>query len=265
MRLSGLPPVTHAIGRRGGASLLHVARSAVAIGYPLNTAVTIHMGQFGSAWDTVFHDFADLREWFRRWSSNKPRRHPCNGPATYAYVHENENDLPHTHWMVHVHPLNRPRFLRKLTLWLLKRFGLDVLPAGVLDVRDVYNAEGFKKYLAKNLDPHLAKLWRIDWEEGGPIAYRRADVSRNLGPSVWKPLKAAYKASRGWASGRATAAPTPTPAPRGHAAPVVAGPHVPAHVHAPGVPANPVAAMASTFHLPQVPPGGRCSPSPLGG
>ncbi len=190
-----LPPVTLHIGRKAGASALHAPRTAAALGRPLNTLVTINMGQLGSTPETIFHNFADLRaRWFCRWSRNTPKSHPQNGPPTYLYVHENESGLPHTHWLVHIHPLNRPRFLAKLLLWLKSYFGLKTIPPGVVDVRDAYNPEGAKLYMVKNLERRYAAFCRIEATEGGPIARRRADTSRNLGPSVWKPNYWAYKA-----------------------------------------------------------------------
>lgn len=50
------------IGRKAGASILHSVRSAAALGRPLNTFVTINFWQLGSTADTIFRDFADLRE-----------------------------------------------------------------------------------------------------------------------------------------------------------------------------------------------------------
>jgi len=79
------------MGRKAGASILHSVRSAETLGRPLNTFVTINFWQLGSTAETIFRDFADLREaWFQRWSSYRPRKNaaPRNGVPTYAYVHE---------------------------------------------------------------------------------------------------------------------------------------------------------------------------------
>ena len=184
------------IGRKAGASILHSARSAAALGRPLNTFVTINFWQLGSTADTIFRDFADLREkWFQRWSSYQPRSKPFtrNGPPTYAYVHEATRDLPHTHWMVHVHPANTERFIARLEQALLKRFGISRLPEGALHVAPIENAEGLKKYMAKTLDPRFGRLWGIRTENGGRVAVRRADTSRNIGPSFWRQQKATYR------------------------------------------------------------------------
>jgi len=243
------------MGRKSGASLLHAVRSADALGRPLNILVTIHMGQLGSSVDTVFHDFAELREWFRRWSGNTPKRHPRNGTPPYAYVHENENGLPHTHWMVHVHPLNWARFEAELTRWLMKFFNIKKLPAGAVQVKEAYNPEGLKLYMAKNLDPYFAELWNIEWEEGGPIAFRRADVSRNLGPKFWKRQKAAYKAAR--AAERSPSVPATVAA-------LVALPKPPMPSHVGSVPtlrvpAELAGAAVAALQLPHEQSPGRCS------
>lgn len=196
------PRRSHHIGRKAGATLLHAPRTANAIGRPLNTFVTIDFWKLGSDAESLFHDFAALRsEWFQRWSSYRDR----NGPPTYTYVHEAPNENPHTHWLVHVKPENRQEFELKLARWLARRSGLDALPHGVLHVQDA-RAEGAKLYMAKGLDPRYATLWRIVAEDGGVIAHRRADTSRNLGPTVWQPLKAAYKAERRRSSRRSALA-----------------------------------------------------------
>ncbi len=189
--------VTHWIGRKAGRTLMHSARTAAALGRPLNTCVTINFWQLGSTWETVFEDFRRLRaDWFVPWSDYSPKGHPQNGTPTWVYAHENESDLVHTHWMVHIHPANRARFAKKLEQRLCKYFGRKVLPEGTLLIENIYNAEGLKKYLAKNLRPVFAEKWNIESEEGGPIARRRADASRNLGPSIWHPRYLAYKQQR---------------------------------------------------------------------
>lgn len=184
------------IGRKAGASILHSVRSAAALGRPLNTFVTINFWQLGSTADTIFRDFADLREkWFQRWSAYQPRSKlfTRNGPPTYAYVHEAARDLPHTHWMVHVHPTNLERFVVRLEQALLRRFGISHMPEGALHVVRIENAEGLKKYMVKTLDPRFGSLWGIRTENGGRVAVRRADTSRNIGPSFWRKQKARYK------------------------------------------------------------------------
>lgn len=187
------------IGRKAGASILHSARSAAALGRPFNIHVTINFWQLGSTADTIFRDFADLREeWFQRWSAYAPRgsRLPKNGPPTYAYVHEATHGLPHTHWMAHIHPDNVERFAAKLEQRLLRMFGLARMPEGALHIGAISNAEGLKLYFVKTLDPRFGRLWNISTENGGRIAHRRADTSRNIGPAFWQRQKAAYRASQ---------------------------------------------------------------------
>ena len=187
------------IGRKAGASILHAPRTAAQLGRPLNVHVTINFWQLESTADTIFRDFADLREeWFQRWSGYVPKGATTarNGTPTYAYVHEATHDLPHTHWLLHIAPTRRDDFEAKLSLWLLRHYRLAALPEGALHIEDALTPEGLKKYMVKTLDPHIARLWNIRPEDGGRIAHRRADTSRNIGPSVWRPLKAIYKARK---------------------------------------------------------------------
>lgn len=190
-----LPGSTYWIGRKAVASILHSARSAEAHGRPLNTFATVNLWQLGSTEDTAFADFAKLRGCFARWSARTSSEGlPENGTPTYSYSLENDHDQVHAHWAVHIHPENRDRFEKWLGRCLRRMFGLKKIPEGCVHIEEVYNAEGLKKYLVKNMDPHLGKLWRIRTREGGRIARRRADTSRNIGPAFWRPRKAAYKA-----------------------------------------------------------------------
>ncbi|MDD7973942.1 hypothetical protein [Roseinatronobacter alkalisoli] len=185
------------MGRKAGSSILHSVRSAEALGRPLNTFVTINFWQLGSTAETIFRDFADLREaWFQRWSSCRPRKSatPRNGVPTYAYVHEATHDLPHTHWMVHIQPENVALFTARLEQVLRKTFNLSALPDGAIFVTTIENAEGLKLYMVKTIDLRFGRLWGIRTENGGRIAFRRADTSRNIGPSFWQPQKARYRA-----------------------------------------------------------------------
>ncbi|SFD81370.1 hypothetical protein SAMN04488049_1359 [Tritonibacter multivorans] len=188
------------IGRKAGTTILHGPRTAEAHGRPLNTFVTIRFWQLGSTSETIEEDFRFLKaRWFQPWSSRgtiqNGRPHlPANGTPTYSHVHENPTGKPHTHWSVHIKPENADRFEVALKRRLRRQFGLDALPFQAVDVRPVTNAEGVKLYMAKTLDPHFAALWRIRSEDGGHIRGRRADSSRNLGPSTWQPLKAEYRA-----------------------------------------------------------------------
>lgn len=188
---------TTGIGRKAGSSLLHSVRTADAIGRSLNTYVTINFWELGSTSETIFWDFAKLRsEWFLRWSRYAPRKAGSkNGIPTWTYVHEAPEGRAHTHWMVHISPDNRERFETALMRQLIKQFGQN-LPQGAVHVQDVHNGEGLKLYLAKGLQDIWAELWGIEHEDMGTITHRRADTSRNLGPSVRAPLIADYKRSR---------------------------------------------------------------------
>lgn len=188
---------TRHISPKAGATLLHSVRTAEANGAPLNTFVTINFWQLGGVASTIFHDFADLRGlWFQRWSTYRPRGNGVqrNGPPTYAYVHEAPNGQAHTHWLVHVKPENRAQFEAALRRWLEKRFRPSEWPADALHIQDAENPEGVKLYMAKGLEKRFAMLWNIKPTDCGVVWHRRADTSRNIGPAVWRPLKAAYKA-----------------------------------------------------------------------
>jgi hypothetical protein len=121
-----------------------------------------------------------------------PRPATASQPI-YAYVHEATHDLPHTHWMVHIQPRNAALFATRLEQVLKKTFSLPSIPEGALHIAAIENAEGLKLYMVKTLDPRFGRLWGIRTENGGRIAVRRADTSRNIGPSFWQPQKARYK------------------------------------------------------------------------
>lgn len=189
------------IGRKAGTTILHGPRTARTHGRPFNTLVTIRFWQLGSTAETIEKDFRFLKaRWFQPWSNRgtihngKPNL-PANGTPTYSHVHENSSGKPHTHWTLHVRPENSARFAVALDRRLRQQFGFSTLPIGALDIRSITNDEGAKLYMVKTLDPHFARLWGIRSEDGGHIQGRRADSSRNLGPSTWQPLKAAYRAA----------------------------------------------------------------------
>jgi len=177
---------------------MHSIRTAKALGRDLNICVTINFWELGSDQNSIFWDFSKLRtEWFLRWSRYSPKRGGVkNGSPTWTYVHEAPNGLAHTHWVVHVHQENIWRFKVALLNQLKKQFGIDEIPPGAVHFESVYNGEGLKLYLAKGIQPMYGDLWGIRHEDMGVIAHRRADSSRNIGPSVRAPMIAQYKRER---------------------------------------------------------------------
>ncbi|SEB02327.1 hypothetical protein [Rubrimonas cliftonensis] len=190
---------TSFIKRKAGASLLHSARTAAAIGRPLNTHVTLSFWLMDIGHDAASTAFQALRErHFQRWSRYTPRGQngASNGPPTYAWVVEAPYGHAHVHWMVHISPGNQERFVAALQKWVAQRITAALIPATAIDVQPITHAEGLKLYLAKGLDPHLARLWRIRPEDAGLVIGRRCGTSRNLGPAEWRPRKAAYLSGR---------------------------------------------------------------------
>lgn len=195
------------IGRKAATTILHSARTARSIGRPFTHFLTLRLWEIGSTPDSVSSDFAQIRHWFRRWSDRAATRkgslvQPSNGAATHIYAIETNGSIdtaeyPHVHWVVHLKDANEERFFNALSTRLVKQFQLnDNLPQGVLDWKKVNNAEGIKLYLVKAMDPLYADMWKVEHKDGGRVKGRRADASRNLGPRVWKPLKAEYKAAK---------------------------------------------------------------------
>ena len=192
--------VTHYLGRKAAASILHAPRNARRLRRPLNTLVTIGYGLVGFGEDRASAAFQRLREvGFLSWSRYEPKGTlgSRNGPPTYAWSIEAPGSYAHVHWMVHVRPRHRRAFERRLEGWMKRAAKLDTLPAGTIDIRPVANDEGLKLYLVKGMEPHLGAHWGIRCSDMGAVEGRRGGVSANLGPSVWKPAKAAYKAARG--------------------------------------------------------------------
>lgn len=182
------------IRRKAAASLLHSARTAKAIGRPLNTFVTVNLWQLGLTADDASRFFQDVRErHFQRWSSYTPRGGITsrNGPPTYVWVIEAPAARAHVHWMLHIEPGREQAFADMLHRCLSRRTKRTTTDGSVM-IEPVTNAEGLKLYFAKGIDPHLGRLWRIRPVDCGAVAGRRAGTSRNLGPAEWRPRKAAY-------------------------------------------------------------------------
>lgn len=195
------------IGRKAATTILHSARTAKSIGRPFTHFLTLRLWELGSNTETITADFAEVRQWFRRWSERASTRkgqqiHPSNGTATHIYAIESTGGLstgeyPHVHWVIHLKEPNEDRFIKALQTRLAKQFHVSGdLPSGVMHWEKVTNAEGIKLYLVKAIDPLYADLWNIEHTDGGYVRGRRADASRNLGPRVWKPLKAEYKKTK---------------------------------------------------------------------
>jgi len=190
---------SHHIKRKAGASLLHAPRTAKAIGRPLNVHVTASLWQIGIEDHEAFEMFAKLRnQRFQRWSTYTPvgSEAPRNGAPTHAWVFEAPNENLHLHWMVHIQSGNMADFRRLVRKWLCHAAGIEKLPEGTVSISTVPNAEGLKLYLSKGLDPHFARLWNIRPQSQGVVIGPRSGVSRNIGPSVRKPLKEAWKRSK---------------------------------------------------------------------
>jgi len=190
---------SHHINRKAGASLLHAPRTAKAIGRPLNAHVTVSLWQIGIADHEAFDMFAKLRnQRFQRWSTYTPagRAETRNGSPTHAWVFEAPNEQLHLHWMVHIQSGNMAAFRTLMRKWVARAAGIEELPEGVMSISTVSNAEGLKLYLSKGLDPHFARLWNIRPQPQGVVLGPRCGTSRNIGPSIRKPLKEAWKRSR---------------------------------------------------------------------
>lgn len=193
---------SHHISRKAVTTLLHSARTAKALGRPMNVAVCIDLELLGIAPEKSSGAFCKMRrQKFGRWSSYKPKATgaPKNGAPVDTWVIEAPNDRYHVHWMLNVDPRNRTEFEVKLEKWVKEMAQIDcleVLPAGALHITDVYNPEGLKLYMAKGIDPFYAPLFKINPVPGGVVIGRRAGTARALGPAVWKPLKRAYLAEK---------------------------------------------------------------------
>jgi hypothetical protein len=194
-----MQPSSFSIKRKAAASLLHSARTARALGRPLNTHVTLSLWHLGLSPENASGFFREVRErHFQRWSAYIPRgtMKPRNGDPTYTWVIEAPEGRAHVHWMLHLAAGQKRAFRSALLRWIRRRSGQTDIPDSVVNIAPVRNAEGLKLYLAKGMDPHLARLWGITHRDQGQVRGRRAGTSRNLGPAEWRPRKAAYQRSR---------------------------------------------------------------------
>lgn len=191
---------TH-ISRKALTTLLHSPRTAAATGRPFNTVVCISTVALGIPAEQATQRFRRMRSQnFVRWSAYTPRRTQLkNGSPADTWQFEAPDGNHHVHWMLHVRPERRQDFERKLLRWVKRMAGLkpaDALPNCAVHVNDLPHPEGKKLYMAKGADPFYAPLFRIRPVDCGVVYGVRGGTARSLGPSVWKPLKRAYKAGR---------------------------------------------------------------------
>jgi hypothetical protein len=184
------------IGQKAAQTNYYAVKQAERIGLPLSHFVTINFSMTKIDPHDAVPCFSKLRRYhFNKWAT---RPHKGKGPAftpTYAFAFENVRDKApfltmergephnvHVHWALHLPPSRVHEFRNEIWDWLRMTAGeitggdeaINVLPLTDLS------------YLLKGTTPTLARLYARgrDAEPQGIIMGRRADTSRNLGPTA---------------------------------------------------------------------------------
>lgn len=153
------------------------------LGTPLNQVATINFTCQGVDNEDAVHRILDkIRMRYCRWAKQPGKK---RGGASYngAMIWTLE-DTGHyaAHMMIHVPKERLARFKVDLEQWIEKDSGHQIQP-GVIDIREIYNPFGLRKYILKGIDPLFAKLYRINPIPQGIINGKRFGYTQNLGPS----------------------------------------------------------------------------------
>ncbi len=171
------------INRKQASNFLLAIKLAEKIGLPLNLWVTISFAHIECSADEISDRFSVLRgQRFSPWINRPPTNSGlARSKPAFLWVIENAGCM-NVHWLVHVPVERRCEFELKLAHWIETMFG----PMGhetAIDVQQVYNPYGCRKYMLKGLDPHIARFYGIDPEDQGRVTGKRCGVSVSLGPT----------------------------------------------------------------------------------
>ena len=177
---------TNYIPCRSATNLFHARRYAEAIGRPLNYMVTINWQLLGVSELQSYDYFQDLKKRFSRaWRYEAQKPANDMGTLDYAVVQEAPQNIPNTHWVVHIEESLEEWFRAKVIKFLSKNFG-DVLPEGALHFEQVYAGGSLFKYLNKGVSPVYGDYFHLTPVDQGTVYGRRTGTSRSVGITARK-------------------------------------------------------------------------------
>jgi hypothetical protein len=187
---------TWAIGGKAAQTFYYAEQQAERIGWPLTHCVTINFALTAVDPRAAVASFSDLRRnRFNKWAT-RPLKHA--GPAfppTYAFAFENVRDKTpfltmepgdphnvHVHWTLHLPPSRVHDFENAIWGWV------EATTGGIIGGGEAIKVTSFRptRYLLKGTHPFIARRYARgqETEPQGIIIGRRADTSRNLGPTA---------------------------------------------------------------------------------
>lgn len=195
-------PASTVIGAKAAQTSYYAEEQARRIGLPFTHMVTINYA--GTQLDPreVTASFSKLRRsYFNKWAMRPGKRGGVACAPTYAFAFENVRDgrafmtmAPgephnvHVHWAVHIPPTRLVDFERRIWAWVeATAGGITGGPETIHITRSKAHLGG---YLVKGAPPSIAELYARGRpaEPQGIIIGRRADTSRNLGPTARRAL-----------------------------------------------------------------------------
>lgn len=193
------------IGQKAAQTNYYAEKQAARIGLPFNLMVTINYALTRVDPRRAVDSFSRLRRHhFGKWAK-RPRRRA--GPAfapTYTFAFENVLDgVPfmtmepgdphnvHVHWGLHVPPQRMHDFEQRLWEWVEVTTGGITGGAETIDIR--HSDGSLSGYLVKGASAAVVEFYGHGREAQpqGIICGRRADTSRNIGPTPRRAYDAA--------------------------------------------------------------------------
>lgn len=190
------------IGAKAAQTNYYAETQARRIGLPFTHMVTINYALTGIDPRRAVASFSQLRrDRFNKWAARPRRSAGAAFQPTYAFAFENvrgdqvftvmEAGDPHNvhvHWAVHVPADRFHDFENSLWAWVEETAGGIIGGAETIDIRPVHRT--LNGYLVKGTSAASATLYGRGQEAKpqGIIYGRRADTSRNLGPTARRAL-----------------------------------------------------------------------------
>lgn len=195
-------PSSVSIGAKAAQTSYYAEEQARRIGLPFTHMVTINYAQTGIDPREATASFSRLRRsHFNKWAMRPGRSGGVAFAPTYAFAFENVRDgrpfmtiepgdphNVHVHWAVHIPPGRLADFERRIWSWVEATTGGIV--GGEETIHIARSRAHLGGYLVKGTSAALAEFYARgrEAEPQGIIIGRRADTSRNLGPTARRAL-----------------------------------------------------------------------------
>jgi hypothetical protein len=195
-------PVSTAIGSKAAQTSYYAEEQARRIGLPFTHMVTINYAGTSIDPREATASFSRLRRsHYNKWAMRPGKHSGVAYAPTYAFAFENVRDghafmtmepgdphNVHVHWAVHIPPQRLADFERRLWGWVEATAGL--ITGGAETIHLARSNAHLGGYLVKGASPATAEFYargRAATPQGMIIG-RRADTSRNLGPTARRAL-----------------------------------------------------------------------------